>query len=118
MSSVCLYRPSPAGTRAARGCYQLLPYRESGSLFFSSIKTYLPHLFCWCGQVQGLTNSPQNSDLSIQRRMNNELVRSCAGKREGVKKTTSGLIFLCTPPLAGGGQAEKGMAKPLENKLI
>jgi len=55
-----------------------------------------------------LTGSPPNSDISVQRSMNNELVRSCAGKGEGVKKNIPGLIFLCIPHLGGQGGTQDG----------
>lgn len=49
--------------------------------------------------------------------MNNELVRSCAGNQEGLKEEHTTFNFSLPLPLRGG-EAEKGIAKPLQPKVI
>lgn len=99
-----LYRPSLTGTGAQMGSYQLLPHREWGFLFMISIKSRL------LPKAQGLTNSLPKSNVSVPGSINNELVRSCAGKWEGVKKPHTSFNFHLYPSAWGvtGGRKVEG----------
>lgn len=65
------------------------------------VKTHL----LW--KAQGLTNSLTKSNVSVPGSMNNELVRSCTGKLEGVKKNPYQLLFYSLDFCLGGAGGRK-----------